>query len=443
MSENFSRRSFLKTGAVAGSVLSMASTGYVHAGEDNIIKIGLVGCGGRGRGAAMNALKADAHCKLVAVGDAFADKAKGTVEGLKTVFGDRVDVKPENIFDGLDAYKKVIAQCDVVLLCETPKFRPRSLRAAIEAGKHVFCEKPVAVDAPGVKSVMESARMAKEKGLNLVSGLCWRYDKNVNDIMKRLKDGVIGEISSVRSLYLTGKLWTRPKQEGDTLIQEQVRNWYNFAWLSGDFNVEQHVHSLDKCMWVFDDVPPAKAWGLGARMARTEQPDYGDIYDSMAVVYEYGDGRTINSYCRQQSGCFNNTDDYFLGTKGYANIIGPHPVICDLSGKVIYEQKKVPSDMYTLEHEALFGAIRGKRPYINNGDYMAKSTMLGIFGRLVCYSGKQMTWDEALATPALDPTAFDWNGVPPTTPDAKGRYKINVPGLGLVYHSISREGGDK
>lgn len=440
MSENFSRRNFLKTSAVAGTALSFAANGYVHAGENNTIKVGLVGCGGRGRGAAMNALKADKNCKLVAVGDAFKDKAQGAVEGLAAAFNDRVDIKPEHIYDGLECYKGVISQCDVVLLCETPKFRHRSLRAAIEAGKHVFCEKPIAVDAPGVKSVLESAKMAKEKGLNLVSGLCWRYDKNVNDIMKRLKDGVIGDITSVRSLYLTGKLWTRPKQEGDTLIQEQVRNWYNYAWLSGDFNVEQHVHSLDKCMWVFDDIAPNSAWGLGGRMARTEQPDYGDIYDSMAVVYEYEDGRTINSYCRQQNGCYNNTDDFFQGTKGYANIIGAHPTIRDLNGKVIYEQKKVPSDMYTLEHEALFGAIRsGGKTYINNGEYMAKSTMLGIWGRLVCYNGKRMTWDEAMNTPALDPSAYNWEGVPPTTPDAKGRYKVNIPGMGLVYHTVSRE----
>lgn len=437
MQKDFSRRNFLKTTALAGSMGYFVAP-KVHAGENNTLKVGLVGCGGRGRGAARNALQADPNIKLVAVGDAFKDKAQGALEGLKAAFGDQVDVKPENVFDGLESYKQVIPQCDVVLLCESPHFRPISLRAAIEAGKHVFCEKPVAVDAPGIKSVLESAQLAKKKGLNIVSGLCWRYDLNVKDMMNRILDGVIGEICSVRETYLTGRLWTRPRLDKDTLMQEQVRNWYNFAWLSGDFNTEQHVHSLDKALWAFGDNAPLSAFGLGARMARTDQPDYGDIYDSMAVVYEYPNGRSVNSFCRQQNGCWNNTDDYIIGTKGFANILGS-PKICDLNGKVIYEQKKVKSDMYLLEHQALFGAIRsGGSTYINNGDYMAKSTMLGIMGRLVCYSGKRMTWDEAMATPALAPSGYTWDAKPPVIPDEKGRYKIAVPGMGEVYHTVSR-----
>ncbi len=438
MTNKVSRRTFTKTGIALGAMGLMAAP-RVHAAENNIIRIGLVGCGGRGRGAAQNAMTADPNCVLVAVGDAFKDKAEGALEGLKAQFGDRVKVKPENIYDGLECYKGVLEQCDVILLCETPKFRPFSLAAAIKAGKHVFCEKPVASDAAGIRSVMESAKLAKAKGLNLVSGLCWRYDKNVNDIMSRIKDGLIGDIVSVQTNYLTGRLWTRPKLEGDTEMMAQVRNWYNFAWLSGDFNTEQHVHSLDKASWVMGDVPPIAAYGLGGRMARTDQPAYGDIYDEMAVVYEYANGKKVFSYCRQQNGCFNQTDDFFFGTKGTSNIIGGAPKMCDYSGKVLYEQKKVPSNMYVLEHEALFAAIRsGGQQYINNGHYMAISTMLAILGRQACYTGKRVTWEEVMALPELKPTGFTWKDNPPTLPDAKGRYKVAVPGMGDVYHEVVR-----
>ncbi len=440
MVKKLSRRDFVKTSAVVGTTASLLATGRVHAGEDNTIKIGLVGCGGRGRGAAMNALQADPNCKVVAIGDAFRENAMSALDAMKGAFEDRVAVKPENIYDGLECYKGVIPQCDVVLLCETPHFRHISLRAAVEAGKHIFCEKPVAVDGAGIKSVLESAKIAKEKKLNLVSGLCWRYDKNVCDIMNRILDGAIGEVCSIRDTYLTGKLWTRQKMEKDTIMMEQVRNWYNYAWLSGDFNVEQHVHSLDKAVWAMGDKPPVAAFGLGGRMARVEQPAYGDIYDSMAVVYEYPNGRTVNSFCRQQDKCWNDTDDYFIGTKGYANVLGGTPTIRDLDGKVIYEQKKVPSNMYVLEHEALFAAIRsGGNKYINNGEYMAYSTMLGIMGRLVCYTGQRLTWEQALnmKTPTV-PTGYTWTDNPPTLPDDNGRYKVFIPGIGSVYHSVTR-----
>lgn len=438
MANGISRRNFVKTGVVAAATTGMLGAMRVHAADTSVLKVGLVGCGGRGRGAAQNALAADPHCKLVAVGDAFADKARGTVEGLQSQFGDRIDVG-NRVFDGLECYKQVIPECDVVLLCEAPHFRPFSLRAAIEAGKHVFCEKPVAVDGPGILSVLESAKMAQEKKLNLVSGLCWRYDINVNDMMKRIKDGAIGEICAIQMNYLTGKLWTRPRLENDTEMMAQVRNWYNFTWLSGDFNVEQHIHSLDKGLWAMDDAAPLAAYGLGGRMARVEQPDYGDIYDEMSAIFEYPNGVRLYSFCRQQNGCWNETDDYFMGTKGYANIIGGAPRICDRQGNVIYAQAKVPSNMYVREHEALFTAIRsGGATYINNGEFMARSTMLGILERMACYTGKRITWEEGLKAPALLPSGYDWNATPPTVADEKGRYKVSIPGMGDVYHTVTR-----
>ncbi|MDO4586488.1 MAG: Gfo/Idh/MocA family oxidoreductase [Planctomycetia bacterium] len=437
MPNQLSRRHFLKTSVLAGTAVGLGSAPRVHASEDNIIKVGLIGCGGRGRGAAVNALNADPNVQIVAVGDAFLANAQGAVEGLKAAYGDRVTATEETTFAGLEAYKQVIPESDVVLLCESPGFRPISLRAAVEAGKHVFCEKPVATDAPGIKSVMESTAIAKEKGLSLVSGLCWRYDLNVNDMMQRVLDGAIGDIVSARLTYLTGKLWNRPRLENDTEMQFQVRNWYNFAWLSGDYNVEQHVHTLDKALWAMNDVPPSSAYGIGARMQRVEQPAYGDIYDSMAVVFEYPNGTTFYSYCRQQDGCWGENNAHFAGTKGFATILGGGR-ITDLDGNVIYKQELVPSDMYTLEHIELYKSIRNGDP-INNGDYMAKATMMGIMGREVCYTGKRMTWEQALDGPSLAPTGYSWDDQPCNLPDENGRYKISVPGIeGKVYHTITR-----
>lgn len=432
-----SRRNFLKTSAVAGVAVTM-SVPRVHAGEDDTIKVGLIGCGGRGRGAANNTLNADPNSKIYAVADAFMPNAQGAAEGLKAAFEDRVDIE-DRVFAGLDAYKNVVDCCDLVLLCEAPGFRYRSLAYAVEQGKHVFCEKPVATDMPGIRSVMESSKIAKEKGLTLVSGLCWRYDTNVKEIMQRVCDGQIGEITSARLTYLTGKLWTRPRQEGDTEMMAQVRNWYNYSWLSGDFNIEQHVHTLDKGLWAMGDVLPATCYGLGGRMQRVEQPAYGDIYDSMAAVFEYPNGATFYSLCRQQNDCWGENQAYFAGTKGFASILG-RGRITDLDGKVIYEQKPVSSDMYTLEHIEMYKSIRGKIDTINNGDYMAKATMMGILAREACYTGKKLNFaDEMDSEKSYRPSSYDWDGTPWNTPDEKGRFKIQVPGMGQVYHSVSRD----
>lgn len=431
-----SRRNFLKASAMTGVAATLAMP-RVHAAEDNEIKVGLIGCGGRGRGAANNTLNADPNCKIYALADAFEDKAKGAYEGLKAALEDRIDAEGR-VFSGLDAYKDVVDCCDLVLLCEAPGFRYRSLAYAVEKGKHVFCEKPVATDMLGIRSVMESAKIAKEKGLTLVSGLCWRYDLNVKDIMERVCGGEIGDITSARLTYLTGKLWTRPRQEGDTEMMAEVRNWYNYSWLSGDFNIEQHVHTLDKGLWAMGDVLPATCYGLGGRMQRVEQPAYGDIYDSMAAVFEYPNGTTFYSYCRQQDGCWNENQAYFAGTKGFAKILGTG-VITDLDGKVVYEQKPVSSDMYTLEHIELYKSIRGKIDTINNGDYMAKATMMGIMGREACYTGKKLKFeDELKSEKSYRPSEYTWEGKPWNQPDEQGRFKIQVPGLGQVYHTVTR-----
>ena len=419
------RRDFLKKTSVLAGGAALAGLSIqrgAHAADDGKLKVGLIGCGGRGTGAAANALTADPNTVLTAMADAFEDRMTKSHEGLVKQFGDRVQVPREKQFTGFDGYKNVIADVDVVLLCTPPHFRPQQLRAAIEAGKHVFCEKPVAVDAPGIRSVLETTKMAEEKGLSLVSGLCWRYHHAVKETMQRILDGAIGDICSIQSNYLTGTLWHRGEQ--DTEMAYQMRNWYYFTWLSGDFNVEQHVHSLDKTLWAFNNEPPVKAYGLGGREVRVEQPMWGDIYDHMAVVYEYPDGKKVHSYCRQQKGCYRDVSDQLLGTKGRAIVTPKHTI----EGENPWRFKGEGGNMYVLEHEALFNSIRSGEP-INNGLYMARSTMMGILGRMVCYTGKEITWDEAMAsTEDLSPASYAWDADPPTLPDSDGKYKVAIPG---------------
>ncbi len=438
MSKRFSRRNFINgrnaLNIAATSILM--GTNRVHSAENNILKVGLIGCGGRGRGATVNTLEADPNTELVAVADAFYENAQASVEVLREQFHERIKVTPDSIFDGLDGFMNLIPLCDVVLLCEPPAFRFRSLRCAVEAGKHVFCEKPVAADVPGIRSVMESAQIAKKNGTTLVSGLCWRYHPDVREMVDRVKNGEIGDIVSGRLLYLGSQLWKRPRLDGDTEMKFQVRNWYNFSWLNGDFNVSQHVHTLDKALWVMDDVVPDAFFALGGRMQRIEQPANGDVYDAMASCLEYAGGVAFYSYCRQQNNCWAKNEAVIAGSKGTAELLGG--IIRDYSGNIVFQQEKGPYDMYLIEHQEMYKAIRQGNP-INNGDYMAKATMMGIASRMACYSGKRLSWEEAMASEeSTAPSDYTWEGNPWNMPDEKGRYLIPVPGQGRVYHQILR-----
>lgn len=422
-----SRRDFLKVSAsVAAGTAALALSRSVHAAGSDVLRVGLIGCGGRGTGAAANALSADPQTRLTALADVFPEKIGHTLKVTSGQFPDRVDVPPERQFVGFDAYQKLIASgVDVVLLAEPPHFRPRHLQAAIEAGKHVFCEKPVAVDAPGVRAVLESCQLAQQKGLSVVSGLCWRYHNGVRETMARVLDGAIGDVVGIQETYLTGFLWERPRQPQWTEMEFQMRNWYYFTWLSGDFNVEQHVHSLDKALWAMHDEPPARAWGLGGRQVRTDKR-FGDIYDHHAVVYEYANGVRVWAYCRQQAGCYSDVSDIIIGTKGRCNVLKHQ--IEDLSGKVVWKFQGQGGNMYELEHQALFRAIRSGKP-INNGVYMARSTMLAILGRMVDYTGRLLTWDEAIQSKqVLAPAAYSFEADPPVLPGPDGRYPIAMPG---------------
>jgi len=427
--EGTSRREFLKTTGVvgAGAFAGLSLSRFVHAsGEDPILKIALIGCGGRGTGAAANALDADPRTVLVAMADAFEDRLNSSLAALKKTHGDRIKVTPETSFVGLDGYKRAIASdVDVVLLCEPPHFRPMHLRAAVEAGKHIFAEKPVAVDAPGYRSVLESTEMARQKGLCIVSGLCWRYHKPTIETVKRIQDGAVGDIITIQETYNTGHIGGRDRDPKLTEMQFQLRNWYCFTWLSGDHNVEQHIHSLDKSLWLMHDEPPAAAWGMGGRQVRTEMPKFGNIYDHHAVCYEYANGVRVYSYCRQHANCWTDTTDQVFGTKGRAIILNQWRI----DGPETWAYKGEGTNMYVAEHEALFSAIRKGEP-INNGVYMARSTMMAIMGRMATYTGQRITWEEAVnSTEALVPSAYTWDAKPPIVPDEQGRYPVAIPGI--------------
>lgn len=421
------RRDFLKTtsalaatGALAGG-LSIGRS--AHAAGDDLLKIGLIGCGSRGAGAAVNALGADQNCKLVAMADAFDDRLQISLKALKKQAPDKVAVQPDRCFVGLDAGKKLIqTDVDVVLLAAPPQFRPIHLKAAVEAGKHIFSEKPVAVDAPGVRSALASAEEAKKKNLNLVAGLCWRYDSGVRETMKRVLDGAIGQIRTIQETFMIGSLWERPRQPDWTEMVFQLRNWIYFTWLSGDCNTEQHVHSIDKAAWAMHDQPPLRAWGLGGRQVRVD-PKFGNIFDHHAVTYEYGDGVRVYCFCRQIPGCYNDVSDIFVGTKGQANILQNK-----ITGENPWHYSGPKPSMYDVEHQELFAAIRSGNT-INNGEYLARSTMWAILGRMVNYTGQELTWEQAInSQEKLAPATYAFDAQPPILPDKDGRYPIAVPG---------------
>jgi myo-inositol 2-dehydrogenase/D-chiro-inositol 1-dehydrogenase len=408
------RREFMKRSslAVAGTTLlgSLSLGRSAHAAGSDMLKIGLVGCGGRGTGAAAQAIKADANCQLTAMGDAFVDRLDGSLKNLQgdPVLSSKVDVPKERQFVGFGAYKQVIdSGVDVVLLAGPPGFRPQHFKYAIEKGKHVFAEKPVAVDAPGVHSVLATAEEAKKKNLSVVSGLCYRYDESKRQTIKRIHDGAVGDIMAMHVSYNTGPLWSHPRQPAWSDMENQIRNWTYYTWLAGDLIVEQHIHSLDKACWVMNGEMPIKATGLGGRQVRI-QPQFGNVYDHMAVFYEYKNGAKLFSNCRQQAGCSVEVSDYIYGTKGTAELM--RGTIEPREGEKWRFRGESPN-MYDQEHRELFASIRSGTP-INNGEYMCMSTMIAIMGRMTCYTGRTLTWDECFnSTQDLMPSKLEWGPI--------------------------------
>ena len=422
------RRDFIKTSATLGAALAapaIISGNLLAAANSGTLRIGLVGCGGRGSGAAAQALKADNNILLTAMGDAFPEQLQKSLKDLQgeKEIAEKIKVAPDHCFVGLDAYQQVIdSGVDVVLLATPPGFRPVHLKAAVEAGKHVFCEKPVATDSPGVRSVLASAKLAKEKGLSLVTGFCWRYDFARREFYKRIHDGAIGDIRAVYATYYTGQVKpmppasARPKDMGD--LEWQLRNWYNFVWLSGDGLVEQAVHSVNKIAWAMKDQPPIKAIAVGGRQTPNHQ---GNIFDHMFVTYEYPDEVRAFLGQRQINNCANENSDYLMGAAGFGKIPGWQAPF--IRGKETWSYRVSkdganPPDMYQQEHNELFASIRAGNAH-NDGEWMAHSTMLGIMGRMAAYTGQEVTWEDALnSQERLVPEKLDWKMELPMAPMA-------------------------
>ena len=407
------RRAFLKNTSLAlvGTTLayhSVAATS-LRGSRKPTLKVGLVGCGGRGTGAAAQALQADPDVVLTAMGDVFEDRLNASYNELLKMGKDKVKVNNKNKFVGFDAYLKVIQSgVDVVLLATPPAFRPDHLMAAVNAGKHVFSEKPVAVDAPGVRKVLEAAKKAKEKNLSVVSGFCYRYDLSNRTTIDKILKGDVGDIRTVSTFRFGGELWTKPRQPDWTDMTYHMRNWYYYNWLSGDFIVEQAVHSIDLMSWIMGDEMPLKATGTGGRQVRVDDI-YGNIYDHFAVEFEYKNGAKGFHFTRQQNGTsYRNTVDV-MGADGNAFIIPGRSH--EITGKNAWKYTGPTNNMYQTEHDEFFASIRNAKP-MNDGEWMAKSTMLAIWARMAAYTGQSISWEQAInSNEVLGPetAAYSWD----------------------------------
>ncbi|NNE75558.1 MAG: Gfo/Idh/MocA family oxidoreductase [Pricia sp.] len=412
-SDSSGRREFIKKSGIvlAGSSLINPATAFASSGhyQDSKLKVGLIGCGGRGTGAAAQALQAGDDVILTAMGDVFEDRLEGSLSELVKIGGERVKVDSATKFIGFDAYEKVIATgVDVVILTTPPAFRPAHLEAAVEADKHIFCEKPMAVDAPGVRKIIAAAKKAKEKNLSVVAGFTYRFGLGNRATFERINNGAIGKIKSVSTFRYGGELWYKERQPDWTDMTYQLRNWYYYNWLSGDFIVEQAVHSLDLMSWAMNDVMPTTAMGSGGRQVRTEEK-YGNIYDHFSIEFSYPDGAKGYHFTRQQADTDTRNSVDIFGEKGSAEI---HPGRkYEIVGAEKWQYEGEENNMYQTQHDELFASIRNGNP-INDGEQMANSTFLAIWARMAGYSGKKITWDEAYNSnhslgPQID--QYDWS----------------------------------
>ena len=429
---NTNRRRFLQqsAGMAAGAaaLAGLSATRAAHAAGDDAIRIALIGCGGRGTGAAIQALQAmdgQGNGRLVAMADAFEDRITNSLERIKAQCKtpDRIDVPRDRQFSGFEGCRHALeADVDLVLLCTPPGFRPAQFEAAVAAGKHVFMEKPVAVDAPGIRKVLAANREAKKKGLAVCVGLNCRHEDRFRESIGQVHEGAIGRVELLRCYCNNAGVWVRERKPEQTEMEYQMRNWYYFNWLCGDHIVEQHVHAIDLANWLRND-HPVKANGMGGRQVRKGK-EHGEIFDHHAVEFEYADGSRLYSFCRHMPGCWNHFGAYAHGTKGHAEAGAE---VC-VDGQEPKRFERGP-DGHQTEHDHLFAALRDGTP-MNEGDYGATSTMTAILGRMATYSGKVVTWDDAIASPIdLSPERLAWDAAPKVLPNDDGFYPCAIPGV--------------
>lgn len=434
------RRDFMKgtamaTGGVMMAGLPVSASAFVNP-EAKKLKLALVGCGGRGTGAAVQALTADPDVELIAMADAFSDRLENSLNSIMNsdLPEDRkknVKIKDKNKFVGFDAYKEAIKEADVVILATPPGFRPYHLEECINNDKHVFCEKPLGTDAAGIRKSLDLVKVSEQKNLNIVVGLQRHYQTKYRELLKRVQDGAIGDITSGQVYWNGGGVWVRERKPEYSEMQYQMRNWYYFNWLCGDHIVEQHVHNLDVFNW-FKGAYPVSAQGMGGRQVRTGK-EYGEIFDHHYVEFTYEDGTILNSQCRHIKGCKNNVSETLIGTKGILTTNGSG-TISDHSGKELYRHRgKEDPNPYQVEHDELFASIR-KGEVINDLHFGAMSTMTAILGRYATYSGLEIKMEDALASEVqLMPATNSWDDTPPVVPNSDGYYPIAVPGKSIVF----------
>jgi len=434
--KTINRRGFLEHSAkitAAGFLMSrLPAESKKLISFEGEIKVALVGCGGRGTGAISQALEADPDVRLVAMADAFGDRAEECLKTLieKFVDSDKINVNRETIFTGFDAYKQAIDMADVIILTTPPAFRPLHFEYAISQGKHVFMEKPVATDVAGIRTVLAAGKEARRKKLNVVVGLQRHYQRSYQSIKNKIDRGKIGEIISGQVYWNSGGVWVRPRETGQTELEYQMRNWYYFNWLCGDHIVEQHIHNIDVANW-FIGSTPVSAQGMGGREVRKGK-DHGQIFDHHFVEFTYKNGQVVASQCRHQKGCMNRVEEVFQGTRGNVTTNSSHfGLIKNKRGKVVFNHEgENDINPYQQEHNELFSAIKAGDYRMDDTNRGAEATMSAILGRMATYSGKKITWDEAMAFDhKLVPELHSFNDNAPVQPDKEGNYPIPVPGV--------------
>ena len=428
------RRNFLKTSAaVAGTTLlgALDPSRFAHAAEGNMIKLGLVGCGGRGTGAASDALTGDSDTKLWAVADVFADKTELAVKTLAPKFAERIQVPQERQFTGLNGFRGVIENCDVVLIACASRFHAQYALEAVKAKKHVFVEKPAAVDVAGIYKILEADELSKKNGTGILAGVTYRYHLGRREAVQRIQAGEIGDIVAIQSEYLRAPYRLIERKPEWSEMEYQFRNWYHFTWLSGDDIPQSLIHNLDSALWALGDVMPECAYGMGGRSTHF-QTTMGTSFDHHHVTYEFADGRCIYGSCRTAVGCYGLNKDVLHGTKGRCNYASfQPPVITDLKGNVLWKADPLPqgNTPYQQEHMEFLQSIRAGKPF-QRAKTLADSTLATVLGQATVYTGKRITWKEALdskfAFPPQGEIKMDME--PPVKPGADGIYPVAIPG---------------
>ena len=421
-----SRRDFLKAAAPA-VLLGGLAVPHVHAAGSGVIRVGVIGCGGRGEAAAMNAMNAGKDVHVVAMGDILLDRVQEKRTSLKLKYPDQVDVPDDHCFAGFDAYKHVIQLADVVIIANAAKFHSFHAKTALEGGRHVFLEKPHAIDPVGIQTLRAACELAKAKGLSIVSGLQSRYHPGYIEVMNRVHDGAIGDIVAIQETWLRPPYVLYPRRPGMQEIEYQASNQYHFHWLSGDDVPQTLIHNLDRSSWALHNAAPVRCYGMGGR-STLKGDVYGDVFDHHSVVYDFPNGVRVYALCRTIDNCYEENSSLILGTKGRCDLLQLR-----ITGETNWESQagKSKASAYDLEHVALFNSIRTGKP-LNNGGYMVRSTQIGLIGQFSCYTGKEVTWDEfdrsQFYYPPL-PENVTAQTEPPVIPGPDGTYPVFVPGV--------------